>query len=189
VDKSAGSAAVRGRRKAANAAARRPISASAAALVVALLAVLIALSGCSWVKGIFGGNNPNKPASVSVFTVAIGDCFLAPAEPRAELSELTEVPCTVPHQQEAYAVLTYLPAAGTDPSVYPGNQALETFAKGACASAFTAYVGTAYPDSSLFYTYLLPSPRSWTGTEDRSVICFITTTGATLTASVKGSKL
>jgi hypothetical protein len=161
-----------------------------AILLCALLAgTVIMVSGCGWVKGVFGGNNPNKPVSVSVFDVKVGDCFTAQPEPRAELSDLTKVPCTAPHQQEAYANVTYLPPAGVDPSVYPGNQALETFAKGACASAFAGYVGTAYPDSSLFYTYLLPSARSWSQSEDRSVLCFITTTGATLTASVKGSKL
>jgi hypothetical protein len=158
-------------------------------IIAATLAVLVGVSGCSWVQGVFGGSDKNKPTSVSVFDVKVGDCFTAPTEPRAEMSNLTKVPCSVAHQQEAYAVVTYLPPAGTDPSVYPGNQALETFAKGSCASAFSGYVGTAYPDSSLWYTYLLPSARSWSGTEDRSVICFVTTTGATLTKSVKGSKL
>lgn len=161
----------------------------AAVLIAAVVAIMAAVSGCSWVKGVFGNDDPNAGSSVSVFDVKVGDCFTAPTEPRAELSELTKVPCTAPHEQEAYAILTYLPPAGTDPSVFPGNQALDTFAKGSCASAFAGYVGTAYPDSSLFYTYLLPSARSWTNAEDRSVTCFVTTTGATLTKSVKGSKM
>jgi hypothetical protein len=38
-------------------------------------------------------------------------------------------------------------------------------------------------------TYLLPSARSWQQGEDRSVLCFVTTTGDPLTNSVKGSKL
>ena len=38
-----------------------------------------------------------------------------------------------------------------------------------------------YLDSSLFFTYLLPSARGWEESNDRSVICFVTTTGQELT--------
>ena len=65
---------------------------------------------------------------------------------------------------------------------------LSAFAQGACAQHFTGYVGVDYLDSSLFFTYLLPSARSWESDDDRDVICFVTTTGGTLTGSVKGSK-
>ena len=61
-------------------------------------------------------------------------------------------------------------------------------AEGACAQRFQSYVGVAYQDSSLFFTYLLPSARSWEQGDDRTVLCLVTTTGQKLTASVKGSK-
>ena len=50
------------------------------------------------------------------------------------------------------------------------------------------YVGVDYLDSSLFYTYLLPSARSWDD-DDRSVVCFVTSPGEPLQRSVKGSRL
>jgi hypothetical protein len=65
---------------------------------------------------------------------------------------------------------------------------LTTFAQGACAQRFTDYVGVNYLDSKLYFTYLLPSARSWEQDADRNVTCFVTTTGNQLTATVKGSK-
>ena len=45
-----------------------------------------------------------------------------------------------------------------------------------------------YLDSKLFYTYLLPSARSWNDGDDRKVVCIVTTTGEELQTSVKGSQ-
>lgn len=155
--------------------------------VIGALVLLAVLSSCSWISGLFGGNDPDKGEPVSVFKIAVGDCFVAPAKVQAELSDLSRVPCSVPHQQEAFASIGYVPPDGSKD--YPGNAALETFAKGSCAQKFTDYVGIGYPDSSLWLTYLLPSARSWQQGDDRSVWCFVTTTGAPLTESVKDSKL
>ncbi len=119
-----------------------------------------------------------------------GQCFNAPKSVKAELSSLSKVACSTAHTQEAYAVVAY-PNSGTGsaaPGAYPGGDALDKFAKGACAQRFTKYVGVDYLDSSLFYTYLLPSARSWEQDNDRNVLCFVTTTGGKLTASVKGSR-
>lgn len=156
------------------------------ALVAWVGVVAVLLSSCSWVSGLFGDKTENKGVPVSVFDVSVGDCFVAPTEVKAELSDLGRVPCSMPHQQELYDIATYQPPNGSDD--YPGSAALETFAKGACAQSFTGYVGIAYPDSGLWMTYLMPSARSWKQGEDRSVLCFVTTTGEPLTESVKGSK-
>lgn len=163
------------------------------ATTIALIAVGVVLAGsmssCSWVSGLFGGGGPHT-TSVSVFDLHVGDCFLAPTAVKAELSDLKEISCDKPHQQELYAVKKYPTPTGqsTADSTYPGGAVLDTYAKGACAEAFTGYVGVAYPDSGLWMTYLLPTARSWQQGDDRSVLCFVTTTGSTLTASVKGSK-
>jgi len=154
-----------------------------------MLVVLLATSGCGWVKGLFGEDDPAKGTGVSVFDVEIGQCFTAQTEVRAELSELNAVACDQPHQQEAYAKVAYVAPNGGDSSIYPGDAALASFAKGACAEQFTDYVGVSYLDSRLFFTYLLPSARGWEQQEDRTVLCFITATDRQLTQSVKGSKL
>lgn len=155
-------------------------------------------SGCSWVSGLFGGSNPDKGVPVSVFDVAVGDCFQTITDQkdvRAELSSLTKVSCTVPHQQEAYAIIQYTTTGATSSATtlaadaaFPGQTVLDTFAKGACATAYTDYVGVTYLDSQYYFTYLLPSARGWQQGDDRSVTCFVITTGRPLTATVKGTK-
>lgn len=144
------------------------------------------------ISGWFGDDDPSKPVAVTVFDAAVGDCFLAPEEVKAELVDLSKVPCDVEHQQELYAKVDYHAAEGAptaDADAYPGEAALDTYAQGACAQEFSAYVGIDYPDSGLWLTYLLPSARSWQQGSDRTIACFVTTTGDPLTASVKGSKL
>lgn len=158
-----------------------------ATAVGALIALPMLLAGCTW----FGGSS-NGQTSTSVFDIRPGQCFVTPKDVKAELSNLDQVPCTQAHTEEAYAMVAFRPAADSGPSAssgaYPGGDALDKFAKGACAQKFTNYVGVDYLQSSLFYTYLLPSARSWEQDSDRTILCFITTTGGTLTTSVKGSK-
>jgi Septum formation len=156
------------------------------------LVVTVFLTGCS------GGGSGIK--DISVFTVKPGECFTAPSSVKVQLSTLTKKPCSSEHTQEAYAVVQFAPPGATRataarptaiPSLtssYPGSDVLTTFAQGACAQRYAGYVGVDYLDSSLFFTYLLPSARSWEQADDRDVICFVTTTGSTLTSSVKGSK-
>lgn len=152
--------------------------------LVALLALVGLLSGCGW----FGGGS--SKSAESVFSIKPGECFVAPAHVNAELSKIDEVDCSKQHSQESYALVRYSGqgGAGTASSAYPGSDELATFAKGACAQRFGAYVGVDYLDSSLYFTYLLPSARSWEQDKDRTIICFVTATGGTLNASVKGSK-
>lgn len=151
--------------------------------VVGFLAVISLLSGCGWF-----GSDDSDTQSTSVFDVKPGQCFLAPKEVKSELADLTQTDCTTPHEQESYAIVTYLNSDGTPASTYPGDELLTRFAQGRCAAAYEPYVGVGYLDSKLFFTYLLPSARGWEQDDDRNVICFITTTGAQLNASVKGSK-
>lgn len=154
-----------------------------------LLAVLMLVSGCGWVSSVFGGKKTEASTSVSVFKVAVGQCFNPPTgAPKAAQSDLSSVACTVPHTQEAYATPSYQAPRGGDDSIYPGDASLASFANGSCAQAFAGYVGLSYLDSSLFFTYLLPSARSWEQGKDRTVLCFVTTTGKPLTTTVKGSK-
>jgi hypothetical protein len=149
---------------------------------VSALAIVLAAAACTSSGG-------NGSRSVSVFSVQPGDCFMSPTTVHAEMSKLDKTPCDRPHNQEAYATVGYTDSEGSIPSAYPGNDLLARFAQGACAQRFKGYVGIDYLDSkSLFFTYLLPSPRSWESGDDRNVICFITTAGGTLTSSVKGSR-
>jgi hypothetical protein len=134
----------------------------------------------------FGDDGP-KGAEVSVFEVTVGQCFATPQVVKAELANIESVPCDAPHRQEAYALVDYVPPSGVDGDAYPGDAALASYADAICAQNFEKYVGVSYLNSSLYFTYLVPSARGWQESNDRSVICFVTTTGQELTSSVQGT--
>ncbi|HLI54108.1 MAG TPA: septum formation family protein [Acidimicrobiales bacterium] len=142
--------------------------------LVVIGAALAALAGCS---------SASRGVQLSVFHLKPGDCVVTPTAIKAQLSKLTVVPCREPHTQEVYALVN--DDAG---SVYPGETSLQRFANAACLQRFAGYVGSDYQDSSLFFTYLLPSVRSWAA-GDHTVDCVVTTTGQKLTRSVKGSRM
>lgn len=152
---------------------------------VGALAVLGLTAAC----GVFGSDERGE--ETPVLEVGVGDCLLA-SQVGVEIGALRVVDCTEPHEQEVYAVEPYVGADGRTPEDYPGEAALTTFAEGRCLELFAEYVGVDYRDSSLFFTYLLPSPRGWQGAgqeADRSVMCVVTTTGDQLTASVRDAGL
>ncbi|MDQ1395041.1 MAG: hypothetical protein QOG64_300 [Acidimicrobiaceae bacterium] len=144
--------------------------------VILFLAVLV-LGGCSR-----GKKDVTSGHDQSVFNLKVGDCVLPPTAVKAEIDKVRVLTCTQPHTEEAFAVIPY-----DKGDVYPGDKLLRAFADGACLEKYQSYVGVAYTDSSLFYTYLLPSARGWSDGKDRNVICLVTTTGEKLTTSVKGS--
>ncbi|HEY0166552.1 MAG TPA: septum formation family protein [Jatrophihabitans sp.] len=158
-------------------------SLSKGANAAALITVTLLLSGCGW----FGGSKAEK-AAVSVFDIKPGQCFNPPSTVKSELSRLGSVPCDQPHTQESYASIPFASKDGSEVSAYPGDAALKLFADRVCAQEYSGYVGKDYLDSSYFFTYLLPSARGWEQQKDRNVLCFVTTTGQQLTASVKNSK-
>jgi hypothetical protein len=153
------------------------------ALFATISSLAFGLAACS-------SSAPGGGKFQSVFRVSPGQCFLPPSKIQAEVTKVDLVPCTKPHTQEAYAVVAYKATGTSAPTAdYPGDQPLKSFADGACAAHFAAYVGVDYQDSSLFFTYLLPSARGWSQGDDRKVVCFVTTNGSLLHKSVKGSKV
>jgi hypothetical protein len=148
------------------------------ALAGAVLSALT-LTACS--------NSRTSGVKVSVFNVKVGECFKAPTEVQAQLSKLSRVPCDREHDREIYSLVDYKAPSGNTSDVYPGADLLNTYSKGICAQEYKPYVGVDYLDSSLFFTYLYPSARSWEQDDDRSIICFVRSTGAPLTGTVKGS--
>lgn len=152
--------------------ARRLAGAGVAAALVATL------SGC----GLFGDDEPDE---VSVFELEPGTCFQTQSDAEAEIESLPPVDCSEEHTQEFIGDVPYTSEDGGD--TFPGQDALDDYAQGACAQAFESYVGISYLDSKLFLTYLLPSPRSW-DQDDRAISCFVTSAGTPLEGSVKDSR-
>lgn len=147
---------------------------AAAALVAAMGMVA---SSC----GIFGGSSGVQ--SVSVFHLTVGQCLVPPKKIQADLTSIDVVSCTTKHTQEVYAL-----AKDPGGSGYPTATKLNGFAKAACLDHFSGYVGIPYQQSTLYFTYLLPSVLSWAD-GDRTVVCVVESVTGPLKRSVKGSKI
>jgi hypothetical protein len=118
-----------------------------------VVAVTLALGACS-------GN---------VFELAVGDCFDDGDLVLGELEEVGEVPlveCSVPHDNEVYAVVT------VDGEAFPGEQAIQAKADEVCLDAFDPFVGLDYQTSALDFGWLVPTADSWE-IGDRVVACFV----------------
>src|SRR6478752_1419353 len=167
---------------------RRRVRSASLARALGMGTTAVCMTGCGWFSGLTS-DDAAKPVEVSVFDVTVEQSFAAQKEVQAEIATLDAIPCNGPHRQEAYAIVAYQPPAGVQGDAFPGDANLKSYADAKCAEQFEKYVGISYLDSSLFFTYLLPSARGWEQSDDRSVVCFVTTTGADLTSSVKESKL
>jgi hypothetical protein len=163
----------------------RSTASTARRATACLAAIVLGAAACSAGGGLQRAKDGRVTAAgdVSVFDVQIGDCVVPPADTKAELEKVRVVPCKDPHTQEAYAVERY-----DQGDVYPGPQALTAFANAICLERYQGYVGIAYQDSKLLYTYLLPSERSWNQGKDRKILCIVTTPTDQLTGSIKDSK-
>ena len=121
---------------------------------------------------------------LSVFDLEVGDCVLLDDELEAANETLPVVPCDEPHQAEIYALVDV-----DDLDQYPGERELSNRAEIECLAEFAGYVGVDLADSTLFFTYLIPSIRSWQDDDDRTVVCVGLGVGGPLEGSVEGSAI
>ena len=99
---------------------------------------------------------------------------------RQEVDSVPGVPCSKPHDNEVYAVFDVTAAS------FPGD-GMADMAHEACLERFEAFVGRDYESSSLDIASLYPSRESWSGQNDREVVCAVYDIDAKkLTGSVKG---
>lgn len=126
---------------------------------------------------IIGGGN------MGAFDVRVGDCFDDVDTSNDEVSSVPGVPCSDPHDNEAYAVFD------VEVESYPGDDGMWELASGSCMEHFEGFVGTDYDSSSLDIFPIYPSPQSWKE-NDREVICSVFDMDAEkLVGSAKGRGL
>ena len=120
--------------------------------------------------------------TIDVFDLKVGDCFDESGSYGDEISTLPAVPCSEPHDFEAYA------AFDVSLSAYPGDEAMWELASEECYNRFAPFVGRDYESSVLDFSTLHPTAESW-AQNDREVICAIYDMNLNkLTGSVRGSK-
>lgn len=116
---------------------------------------------------------------LGAFAVKVGDCFNVPTEEL--IQSLEAVPCTDPHDAEAYASFDQVGSA------YPGAEAVTDASFFGCYDRYEAYVGVPWEDSELDIWFLEPTRESWEEVDDREVTCAIVTIdGSQLTGSARG---
>jgi len=125
---------------------------------VTAAAIVLLLAGCS------STSEPDEGA----FDLTVGDCFdLGEA---AEVDTVPVIPCTEPHDFEAYA------SERMDAGTYPGETDTVAEADARCAKAFEGYVGLplqdAYDQGLYDYTSFYPSTASW-ALGDREILCMV----------------
>lgn len=117
----------------------------------------------------------------------VGECLRFDEALDAVVDELPFIDCTEPHTHQIYAVKQY-----DDNDVYPGFGILEDDARLACLGAFEAFVGRSAFESTLFYSWLVPTLESWNDKviKDRITLCVLGSgDGSTLTESMEGSNV
>jgi hypothetical protein len=115
--------------------------------------------------------------SLSVFSLAVGDCFNNPVG-AASVASVTAIPCNQAHSAQVYAEFNL---AGSDQS-YPGTAAVTRLASSAC-KARTGSLDKSKVTNSMTLRILYPEADSWLNGK-RTVACVITNPTANLTSSL-----
>lgn len=151
---------------------------AASALLIAGTAAL-ALAGCSLLNNLGGGQVTGEGTDTDVFTIKVGDC-LNDASAGDEVSSVPTVPCSEPHDSEAYHAFDLPDGA------YPGDEAIQTAAGEGCGPAFETFVGIPYDESTLDFAYYFPTTSSWEQQNDREILCIVYDPNGQVTGSLKG---
>lgn len=143
-----------------------------ALLIATVGAAALALSGCSILGNIVGGDGATvvegEGEQTDVFTIAVGDC-LNDSSAGETVTSVPTVDCALPHDSEVYASII-IPDGD-----YPGTDVVTGQADADCQAQFDAFVGMAYADSILDYQYYYPTSETWAN-GDREIVCLIVDT-------------
>lgn len=150
-------------------------------LIVGVLVIAGGVGGFLFNAGRSDTGEITRSGDMVANDLRVGDCFDLKEPDAEEIGDVTAHPCTEAHEYEVFHVGTLADGA------YPGLDAISEFVIDNCEPAFGSYVGTAYANSRLDFSWLYPSDDSW-GEGDRSVQCAAyDPANNRLTATVKGS--
>jgi hypothetical protein len=155
-----------------------------AAAAVSAVTVAVLLGGCSGDDGEprrdASGNVTETAGAADVFDVRVGDC-LGDFGDSEQVSDVAVVPCEDEHAQEVYAT-----AQVPDGGDLPSDDDLQAQAQETCTTQFQAYVGLAYEESALDFTWLQPTAESW-DQGDRELVCLVYDPAGPVTGSLQGA--
>ena len=103
-----------------------------------------------------------------LYDLTVGDCLRFPDAPWEVIVGLPTVPCSEPHTDEVFAVVT-LPNGDGD---FPGMEAIGAQAEELCVAEFEGFVGLSYEESVLEIGLFPPEEEMWLD-GDRLVVCMV----------------
>jgi len=113
-----------------------------------------------------------------VFLLTVGDCFNDP-----NVDEIFDVPivdCSEPHDYEVFGEFDL------EGDAFPGEDALFAQADEGCLAAFQPYIGVPFEQSTLSFSYYVPTEQSWIS-GDRLVSCLVYDEAGQTTGSLAGA--
>ena len=111
---------------------------------------------------------PTEAKEVDLYDLTVGDCLRFPDAQGEVIFGLPTVPCSEPHTDEVFAVVT-LPNGDGD---FPGMEAIGAQAEELCVAAFEGFVGLSYVESVLEIGLFAPDEEMWLD-GDRLVVCMV----------------
>lgn len=147
---------------------KRPFLAAAAAALS-----LAALTGCSLLGGLFGGD-VSDDGNTSVFDLRVGDCINDTGTQNASaIASLDTVPCSEPHDFEVYALLDFTGRS----EAYPGDETIDDWTWEGCYEEFGRYTGIigddAFQNSDYDIYWLSVNQDGWNFHNDRGSTCML----------------
>jgi hypothetical protein len=152
--------------------------------IVPLIAALaLAVTGCDDDEA-----DPNEPQEQPVLEVQTNTtepvCMQVEEDLPPEVENLPIIGCDVAHTHEIFATVE------SEEQVYPGVDALGEFVQVECLERFEPFVGTSAFDSTLSYTWLVPTLSGWNDEDDREVLCVLMARdGAELVGSMRDTNV
>lgn len=116
---------------------------------------------------------------VSAFNIQVGDCFQNVNG--TTVTDLTVVPCSQPHDNEAYHTFDVRMPSFDEAKIEQKSEKI-------CVVEFQKYVGKDYDSSQYYAAWMTPTAGSWAN-GDREVICILNQEGTPMTGSAKGTGL
>ena len=125
---------------------------------------------------------------LDVYSLEVNDCFNnknfnnVTEEETERVTSVEAIPCSMPHDNEIYAISHDLFFQTT----YPSDEELTKIVGKYCLSKFLEFVGINYEYSILDINYFYPLLEGWNNRSDRQVVCIIGT-DKKLEGSLRGS--
>jgi hypothetical protein len=125
-----------------------------------------------------------ESGGLGAFSIEVGDCLNVPSEEGYSVVQSVEgVPCTQPHNAQAYAIFDLTGFS----DAFPGSAAFEEQAAQGCYDRFQSFVGISYEQSALYINFLEPTEDSWVNLDDREILCVLQPESGTFTYDAQNS--